>query len=280
MRSLKDEADALYLENIAELGHAAELSSELNAAVQTAVRLTSATEGVNRPALRSQLRRDVDAAEHQVEELRLDPNIDEEEERELASQLATGWARFKGLTEAVTNDEQRNNARIEEFVTVGAANVDLVKELQAGQLTEAGEAYRRAGNGFARTTLLILLIVLAALAIGLGSVVWLTRNIVPRVSAYSSFAARVAAGERTTRLRPRGSDELSDLGAVLNEMVDRGENERAYQPTQAELVAALKPTGGVNLPAPAGRWRSDRSCATPVPWSRTTGGESPTPSYS
>lgn len=127
-------------------------------------------------------------------------------------------------------------------ITVGAANVDLVKELQAGQLTEAGEAYRRAGNGFARTTLLILLIVLAALAIGLGSVVWLTRNIVPRVSAYSSFAARVAAGERTTRLRPRGSDELSDLGAVLNEMVDRGENERAYQRTQAELVAALQVT--------------------------------------
>jgi methyl-accepting chemotaxis protein len=124
-------------------------------------------------------------------------------------------------------------------ITVGAANVDLVEELQAGQLTEAGEAYRRAGTGFARTTLLI---VLAALAIGLGSVVWLTRNIVPRVSAYSSFAARVAAGERTTRLRPRGSDELSDLGAVLNEMVDRGENERAYQRTQAELVAALQVT--------------------------------------
>lgn len=242
LRSLKGEADGLYRENIVELARSAELSSNMNAAVRTAVRLTSTSDAASRSPLSVQLRSGVEVVEQRIEDLRLDKNIDEKEERQLIDQLASGWARFKGLADAARNGERRGDALAEELAEVGTANVDLVKELRMGQVGEAGEAYERAEDTFARTTTLILLIVLAALATGLGSVAWLIRDIVPRVRAYSSFAARVAAGERTARLIPRGFDELSDLGRVLNEMVDCGDIERDYQQSQAELVTALQVT--------------------------------------
>ena len=46
---------------------------------------------------------------------------------------------------------------------------------------------------------------------------------------------RIAAGELHTRIRPRGHDELTDLGWALNEMVARGEAARVYETTQREF---------------------------------------------
>jgi diguanylate cyclase (GGDEF)-like protein len=76
-----------------------------------------------------------------------------------------------------------------------------------------------------------------------GVVLLLFKSVVPRVRAYSSFAARVARGELDQRLEPRGNDELSDLGATLNELVDRRRAERSYERSQAELAHGLQVTG-------------------------------------
>jgi diguanylate cyclase (GGDEF)-like protein len=74
--------------------------------------------------------------------------------------------------------------------------------------------------------------------------VWLIRAVVTRVREYSGFATQVAAGELNTRTRPRGHDELTDLGWALNEMVARGETSRGYEETQAEFTDAILLTEG------------------------------------
>jgi diguanylate cyclase (GGDEF)-like protein len=75
---------------------------------------------------------------------------------------------------------------------------------------------------------------------GVGATMWLIRSVVVRTKEYSSFAMRVAAGELNTRARPRGHDELTDLGWALNEMVERGEGTRGYELTQGEFTDALQ----------------------------------------
>jgi len=71
---------------------------------------------------------------------------------------------------------------------------------------------------------------------GVGATLLLIRSVVVRTKEYSRFATRVAAGELNTRARPRGHDELTDLGWALNEMVARGEGARGYEATQGEFT--------------------------------------------
>ena len=49
----------------------------------------------------------------------------------------------------------------------------------------------------------------------------------------------MAAGELNSRTRPRGHDELTDLGWALNEMVAQGEAARGYEESQAEYTDAM-----------------------------------------
>ena len=83
------------------------------------------------------------------------------------------------------------------------------------------------------------MIVALGLFTGLGATVWLIRAVVVRVREYSRFATQVAAGKLNSRTRPRGHDELTDLGWALNEMVAQGESARVYEESQAEYTDAM-----------------------------------------
>jgi len=64
----------------------------------------------------------------------------------------------------------------------------------------------------------------AMLAFGLLSllaILAVARGIVRRVREYSAFAGKVADGDLTAQLEPRGGDELSGLAGNLNAMVER-----------------------------------------------------------
>lgn len=86
---------------------------------------------------------------------------------------------------------------------------------------------------------LVLLIVVALLATA-GSVLWLVRDMVPRITGYSRFATRVAAGERVKPLPTQGHDELSELGQALNTMVAARQAATEYGEAQDELTRYLQ----------------------------------------
>src|SRR6185503_13569537 len=77
---------------------------------------------------------------------------------------------------------------------------------------------------------------------GVMIVLVLSRNIVPRIRRYSDFATDIAAGRPTTSLHLSGSDELADLGAALNAMVDQRAVLSFSEHRQAEFVDTLQVT--------------------------------------
>ena len=87
--------------------------------------------------------------------------------------------------------------------------------------------------------------------LGLVALVVLARGIVVRAREFSVFAGRVAGGDLVTRVTPRGTDELDDLGHSLNSMVEqlasasrtRGErlaDDAAYRSTQDAFTEVLR----------------------------------------
>jgi diguanylate cyclase (GGDEF)-like protein len=117
-----------------------------------------------------------------------------------------------------------------------------LSDMQAAQAEEAKSAIERVERDADRTLWLVVAIVTVATLAGVCSVLLLIRNVVPRVRAYSRFAAEVAAGELTGRMNASGSDELSELGRTLNAMVDRRADDLRYQRTQSELNEAMQVT--------------------------------------
>ena len=99
---------------------------------------------------------------------------------------------------------------------VKAISDDLVvrAERAAAARNEANE--RAASKARTMVGVAIALAVLA-LALVFG---WLVRSIVPRIRRYSEFAGTVARHDLSTRIEPKGNDELTDLGGHLNAMVD------------------------------------------------------------
>jgi diguanylate cyclase (GGDEF)-like protein len=118
----------------------------------------------------------------------------------------------------------------------------LVDRVDARELQQAEEARQGAERTYGRSLLLLRAIVALGLLLGVGVTGWLIRAVVVRVREYSAFATRVAAGELEIRARPRGHDELTDLGWALNELVARGEALRGYEGSQGEFTEAMQVT--------------------------------------
>jgi diguanylate cyclase (GGDEF)-like protein len=112
---------------------------------------------------------------------------------------------------------------------------DAVGRRAAATADEARATYRK-------TRRRIVAIFLGTMLLGFGLFVWLIRGIVPRTRSYSAFAGRVAEGDLAERLRPRGGDELSELGRSLDDLATRHEGERDYRLTQGQFVDAMQVT--------------------------------------
>jgi diguanylate cyclase (GGDEF)-like protein len=107
-------------------------------------------------------------------------------------------------------------------------------------LESATTARATADDDFRDTRIGVVAVLLGALLVGVGMVLWLVRTVVPRTRSYSRFAASVSAGDVGGRLDPKGGDELADLGRTLDLMVERHEAERTYQAAQQEFVDAMQ----------------------------------------
>ena len=116
----------------------------------------------------------------------------------------------------------------------------LVADLAATEVEHARESREGAEATYRATHWRVLGIVAAAVLVWLAISLLLIRNLVPRVRAYSGFAAGVADGRPGGRLTVRGADELAELGHTLNEMVRRHGQERRYEESQAEFVDTMQ----------------------------------------
>jgi diguanylate cyclase (GGDEF)-like protein len=93
---------------------------------------------------------------------------------------------------------------------------------------------------FSFTRRLIAGTVVVSLVLALSGSLWLIRTLLPRIRHYSAFATDFADGRTVTLLRPRGRDELAELGRALNEMVEQRQRLSEHEQSQAEFLDTLQ----------------------------------------
>ena len=110
------------------------------------------------------------------------------------------------------------------------------------RVSRAAAETRSAHASFSDSHAVLLLTGGIAILLGVGVMALLIGAVVPRVRRYSHFARRVAAGDADRRVPVTGRDEITELGAALNEMVDRRIVERAHDDAQAEFAELMQLT--------------------------------------
>ncbi|HST82154.1 MAG TPA: diguanylate cyclase [Kineosporiaceae bacterium] len=93
---------------------------------------------------------------------------------------------------------------------------------------------------FSFTRRLIGVTVVVSMLLAFSGILWLIRTLLPRIRHYSAFATNFADGRTVTPLRPRGRDELAELGRALNEMVEQRQRLSEHEQSQAEFLDTLQ----------------------------------------
>jgi diguanylate cyclase (GGDEF)-like protein len=166
----------------------------------------------------------------------------------ITDQLQTEWQRFlafagsREFLVAARGPSPSDPAVSAHLENRAQALRSLVGQIDAAEVQQANEARDEALSTYARSLFELRLFVILGLVAGAGATLWLSRDVVRRVRAYSTFAALVAGGDLETRTDPRGHDELTDLGETLNTMVAQRASARDYEVTQSEFTDALQVT--------------------------------------
>ena len=244
---MKAGAERHYREHVVNLHRVAVLDATLADIGWTALEVVHTDDLGRRGQLRSGLYDQlIPGLERQV--AALEEDIETIEERTFAVQMDTAWKSIKAILTSPAfvqaanghTDERvddRLNARlIAALHTAG----DAMAGMNAAMAAQARATQAEIDDEYRSARILLAVIVGAALLACIGSVMWLVRDVVPRIRAYSRFAVEVAAGRLSARLRPTGSDELSELGHSLNHMVQRRAADHDYDTTQAAFSAALQ----------------------------------------
>jgi diguanylate cyclase (GGDEF)-like protein len=244
MQQMKVRLDALYEDNLTSIQAISRLSLVLEEAEEMSLRLIGDEDPVSLNNVRTELREEVfPTVEQRIDALR---SISESsEERALVDHLHRSWQEFRAFTDSPefvaaasgrVADDRFIESKAETLSRSFRSQIDRIEMLEGSQ---ARQARRESERTYARSVSLLRTIVALGLFIGLGATVWLIRVVVVRVREYSRFATEVAAGKLNSRTRPRGHDELTDLGWALNEMVAQGESARGYEENQAEFTDAI-----------------------------------------
>jgi diguanylate cyclase (GGDEF)-like protein len=244
MHQMKVRLDALYEDNLTSLQVVSRLSLTLEEAEEMSLRLIGDADPIALDGIRSELREEVfPAVEQGIAAIR---SISESsKERALVDHLQASWEAFRAFTDSPefqvasggrVAQDRFIESKVETLTRSFRSEVDRIETQEESQ---ALQARREAEHTYARSVALLRTIVVLGLFVGLGATVWLIRAVVVRVREYSRFATKVAAGELNSRTRPRGHDELTDLGWALNEMVAQGESARGYEESQAEFTDAM-----------------------------------------
>jgi diguanylate cyclase (GGDEF)-like protein len=219
------------------------LGADLASADETALRLLLA-KGGERQDLNARLDQSIlPAVTTALKEVRSLETPTTTGEHPAVQQLARGWSRFLALRKTGALGPASGNISVPqanrfatELAGIFAPLHDATQSLAALERTKAQQADARADHIYNASLLIIWIIAAAALVLGLGAVLLLTRNVVLRIQRYAQFAAAVAKGDLSRRLATRGSDELAALGRALDEMVEQ----RALEIEQRVLDASRR----------------------------------------
>jgi len=230
------------------------LGSDLASADETALRLLLA-KGGERQDLNARLDQSIlPAVTMALSEVRSLESPTAKGERPAVQQLARGWSRFLALRNTGALGPATGNVSVPqanrvatELAGIFAPLHDVTQSLAALERTKAEQADARADHIYNASLVIIWIIAAAALVLGLGAVLLLTRNVVLRIQRYAQFAAAVAKGDFSRRLGTGGSDELAALGRALDEMVEQRALDASRRNAQDEFVETLQVTDNEDI---------------------------------
>jgi diguanylate cyclase (GGDEF)-like protein len=249
------DTERLYNDHLLTSQLTTALGKSLDNASETSLQLVPTTDPARIRVLDARLdNRIVPGVSRGIEALKRAHARDTAAERQPVERIAAGWEKFLDLRRsgalvrtccgpalvAIDNDLARQIAAI--FDPMDA----VIDRLDAVEVAFARQDRAHAIHTYQMTRLLILGMIAAALACGIGAVVLLLRNVVPRVRDYSRLASEVAAGTAGRRLVVRGADEIADLGHTLNRMVERQNAQAFSEGAQSEFAAMMQLTESEN----------------------------------
>ena len=247
MVEMKERLDDVYEDNLASTRAIGSLSVALEEAEELSLRLVGEPDRATLVGLDARLREDVfPEVADRLNDVRVLSGPESSPEGEVARSLQAGWGEFVTLANsrafiaAAEGSSGDDRAVSSTLARLSTSLRILTEQLRTQEMHQAQEAKREAERTYAHSLSVLRTIGVLGLLAGVGATLWLIRSVVARTKEYSRFATRVAAGELNTRVRPRGHDELTDLGWALNEMVARGEGARGYETTQGEFIDALQ----------------------------------------
>lgn len=229
---MNHELNTISDDDVPQMQLAAELEGNLQYAQVTALRLIATNSVVLQQRLGSELDAIRATVERAITALRESNAIDSNRgDRAKVERVAARWNEFlrlwrQGKFEA--DDEDAARARMNDRLANRLSHIftpmtTLARELSAEEVAKVKQSRERAQRTYADTRLLVLLALVAAGFMAVGTVIWLIRTVVPRIKAYSQFSVQVARGEPSARLEPTGDDEITVLGLTLNTMVTAGQ---------------------------------------------------------
>jgi len=238
-------SDALYGHSLAVSQHSADVASAASAIHETSLYQVA----VHDLRLNTELEAELDQVlipqlQLTIKALRRD-YADQPALAAAVDRITAGLDKYLKLRQTGAYDDSTAHPADNASRTALAERTDLLLEpivlaaekLRADEASNATRIKRQSDSTYVSTRVELAVSVIVVLLLGLGLVLALIRNMVPRIKQYSAFAADVAAGRPTTALRPRGQDELSELGAALNDMVAKQEVARQAEQAFLERVA-------------------------------------------
>ena len=189
----------------------------------------------------------IPAVEQFLGEARAENDLETEgaESQETIARINRNWQRYlerygPALFAADLEGQPAAAGKIKTVLDVLIADADLIAQDEAAEAANAIEDT----SAFADSIRVGLMAATAiALLTALGIALLLTRRLVLRTREYSRFAAAVATGSFGERLELRGNDELTDLGELLNRMVDHRDAEQTQSVQRSEFTEAMQLTG-------------------------------------
>jgi diguanylate cyclase (GGDEF)-like protein len=247
MVEMKERLDTVYEDNLASTRAIGSLSVALEEAEELSLRLVGEADHATLVGLDAELREDVfPEVAARLNDVRVLSGPESSPDGVVARSLQAGWGEFVTLANsraflAATKGPSDDDRTVSSTVARLSTSLRILTEqLETQEVQQAQAAKRETERTYAHSVSVLRTIVALGLLAGVGVTLWLIRSVVVRTKEYSRFATRVAGGELNTRARPRGHDELTDLGWALNEMVARGEGARSYETTQGEFTDALQ----------------------------------------
>jgi diguanylate cyclase (GGDEF)-like protein len=235
-------ASALYDDNIRTTQATSAVGRGLYEVEGTAFRLLLAR-GAERAKLVAELEDEhVPRVEQALVELR-QAHAGEPDELAKVERLAGAWAAFERLWRSgalLAGDRAAREATAGKVAAILEPATNLAAAMAAFEADEAHQSQAEAEATHRAARARILLLTAGSVLVWLVVALALIRNLVPRVQAYSRFAARVADGQVGERLGAGGGDEVAELGRALDLMVERRERQRDHEASQAEFADTMQ----------------------------------------